>query len=179
MKSIFRPEPQSGYGSILLSNSDDWSRMAALNFERQGATWKSLNFEFYNDEKRKKSEPDIAVVVPGVAVRKELAEKIFFDVLDDIEILPISVSGQAWVLANCLVSTRGMDLKKSFYHRDPSGRIFLIQKMFVNDPELSSKLAFTIDGSNRSTVFVLERFVQRVHELGLQGIKFKAVGEVC
>ena len=72
-----------------------------------------------------------------------------------------------------------MDLKKSFYHRDPSGRIFLIQKMFVNDPELSSKLAFTIDGSNRSTVFVLERFVQRVHELGLQGIKFKAVGEVC
>jgi hypothetical protein len=69
-----------------------------------------------------------------------------------------------------------MNLEKSIYHRDPSGVIFLIREMFVSDSDIHDKLIFTVDESNRSTCYVLERFVKRVQKMKLRGLKFKPVG---
>jgi hypothetical protein len=146
--------------------------MGSINFDATGKSWTPLQFNFYSDEADEKKEPDIAVVVPSIAIRKGVAEQVFLDELSHVEALPITVSGQEWVLLNCLVCTKGMNLEKSIYHRDPSGVIFLIREMFVSDSDIHDKLIFTIDESNRSTCFVLEQFVKRVQKMKLRGLKF-------
>jgi hypothetical protein len=94
MQTIFRPEPQSGYAPILLNDTNNWPRMGSINFDAIGKSWVPLQFNFYSDEADEKKEPDIAVVVPGIAIRKGLAEQGFLDELSHVELLPITVSGQ-------------------------------------------------------------------------------------
>jgi hypothetical protein len=48
--------------------------------------------------------------------------------------------------------------------------------MFVSDPDIRDKLIFTVNGSNRSTSFVLERFAKKIQKMELRGLKFKPVG---
>jgi hypothetical protein len=44
--------------------------MGSINFDATEKSWMPLQFNFYSDEADEKKEPDIAVVVPGIAIRK-------------------------------------------------------------------------------------------------------------
>ncbi|PWF45024.1 hypothetical protein C7C56_018645 [Massilia glaciei] len=98
--------------------------------------------------------------------------------MDGLELLPLKVEGKDWKLLNCLNSIDNVDEKRSILHRDDSGKIFMVQKLVINNLAVDKNEFFTIQDSNRSSIFVIESFVNRVRQLGLKGLQFRHIGEV-
>lgn len=95
----------------------------------------------------------------------------------NIELLPIIVAGEEWLLVNCLNSIRQYNEGRSIVHKDSTGTIFMVQKLFIDEFPVDTEEIFTIEKSNRSTVFVTESFVNRVKHLSLKGLQFKQIGD--
>ena len=177
MIKIFRPEHNNSYYSLLWVQPTDRDKCTNFNFGSMRSGWSELNFAFYRESMPEGKEPDIAILVPGLAFRKDLESLLFPVSNPNIELLPITVDGTDWMLVNCLNSINQYDEKQSIFYRDNSGTIFMVQRLIVNDIPIDTDELFTIDGSNRSTVFVSESFVNRVKHLRLKGLNFKHIGE--
>ena len=118
------------------------------------------------------------MLVPGLAFRKDLESVLFPVDNKNIELLPITVEGADWILINCLNTISQYDEKQRIIlYRDTSGTMFMVQRLIVNEFPIDTDELFTIDGSNRSTIFVSESFVNRVKHLRLKGLQFKHIGE--
>lgn len=177
MNKIFRPDVSNSHQPILLSDSSKHEMLATLNFRKMSDEWVSLHFDFFVDKKKKGRRPDITNMMPCIAFREELRESIFPVENADVELLPIVVSGEDWLIVNCLRSTSAIVESKSVLHRDGSGTIFMVQKLVVLSSELEDAEIFTVDGSNRSYSFLVDSFVNRVVDLKLEGLTFAEIGE--
>jgi hypothetical protein len=176
MTKLFRPDLDNRHYPVLQNNGhEDALKFGKLNFERLSHVWKTPHFEFYTNGKSSGLRPDISVVMPGIAFRSDLRELLFPESPPEIEFLPIFVSGEAWLLMNCLCAISDYDEGKSILHRAGQGEIFLVQKLAILGRTLRCKF-FTVDGSNRAYIYVTEPFVNRVRELGLKGLNFKLIG---
>ncbi len=121
--------------------------------------------------------PDILIVVGGALIfRENLKDKLFNKESALFEFLPIAVEGESWWLVNCLNVTNGFDADESIFYRGLDGKIFAVRNLVINDMELSESEMFVIDDSNRATLFVMQKFVDRVTALKLRGIDFKKIG---
>lgn len=143
-----------------------------------GDNWTRLHFEFYVGAKERGQCPDITFIVPCLAFRAELKNLIFPVESDELEFLPIVASDEDWLVVNCLRATNCYDEAKSLLHRDPSGRIFMIQKLVVTAPLPEGSELFTVDGSNRAYTYFVDSLVERIVDLGLNGLTFKEVGRI-
>ena len=81
-------------------------------------------------------------------------------------------------MVNCLNSIREYNESRSIVHKGPAGSIFLLQRLIIDEFPVDSEELFTIENSNRSTIFVTESFANRVKHLNLKGLQFKQIGEV-
>jgi hypothetical protein len=86
------------------------------------------------------------------------------------------VSGEEWLVLNCLKTTDCYDRERSILYRGLEGQIFMIIHLVVADVSLEKCEIFVIDDSNRTALFVLPVFVERIARLGLKGIVFKEIG---
>lgn len=154
------------------------SNLDGLNFRRMSDNWTPYHFEFYVGDKNAGRRPDITYILPCVAFRTELKNLIFPFKSDDLEFLPIVASGEDWLIVNCLRTTDCYDEAKSLLHRHPSGRIFMVQKLIVTASLPENSELFTIDGSNRAYTYFLESLVDRIKDLGLEGLTFHEIGRI-
>ena len=161
-----------------MSVSSDFAKCADLNFRSVKDNWHTFHFEFYRKGKPEAREPDVACVTPGFAFRRDLEGVLFPERNQNIELLPIAVAGQDWFLVNCLNSIREYNESRSILHKDSTGSIFVVQKLILDKFPVDSEELFTIENSNRSTIFVTESFANRVEHLRLKGLQFKRIGEV-
>lgn len=178
MTIIFRPDPDKIHYPVLWSNPSDFAKCADLNFKSVKGNWHAFNFEFYRKGKPEGREPNVACVTPGFAFRRDLEGLLFPEHNQNIELLPIIVAGEDWYLVNCLNSIREYNESRSIVHKDPAGSIFMVQKLIVDEFPVDNEELFTIENSNRSTIFVTESFANRVKHLSLRGLQFKKIGEV-
>lgn len=69
--------------------------------------------------------------------------------------------------------------KKNFdFFKKGKGEIVLINKLTIYDSSLDQSCLFTISDSNRSCVFALPQFVERIRILKLHGLEFTEVGDL-
>lgn len=100
--------------------------------------------------------------MPCLAFHRKWVEKLFPHASPDVELLPILVRDEEWVLVNCLKSVDALDLPSSILHRDPGGTIFMVQKLTIAEPMLAGAEMFVLNNSDRSYTFLTETFVERV-----------------
>ena len=177
MSNIYRIDPDNDYKAVVLADVSDWKKMGLLNNRRYCGNWEVIQFRFAEEKKSsRKLEPNAAIIVPCLAMRADIVREFISVNKDEIELLPIKVAGQDWFLFNCLTSASGLDVDESVVVRDSSGTIFLIQKIVIQDRSVEDKLLFTIEGSNKSTIFVLERFLRLINENRIKGVTFAPIG---
>lgn len=177
MPKIFRPDVSNTHCPLLLRDAHDRSNLDGLNFRKLADNWTPIHFEFYVGEKEG-PRPDITYILPCLAFRTELKNLLFPFKSDDLEFLPIVASGDDWLIVNCLRATNCYDEAKSLLHRDQTGEIFMVQKLIVTAPLPAGSELFTIDGSNRAYTYLLESLVDRIKDLGLDGLTFKEIGRI-
>jgi hypothetical protein len=177
MTNIYRIDPDNDHKAVVLGDVSDWKKLNDLNKKRYNGNWETIQFRFAKDKKSdSKFEPNAAIIAPCLAVRSDIAEEFFPANTGEVELLPIKVSGQDWLIFNCLASASGLNVDESVVFRDSTGIIFLIQKVVIHDQSVEDKLFFTIDGSNKSTIYALEKFVTLASEKGVKGITFAPIG---
>lgn len=176
MIKIFRPDISNRHFPLVLQSEDDRGKLSSLNFNTLSEVWEPVNFEFVDLEKKNWTRPDVTIILPCLAIRAELQKLIFPDGSPDVEFLPINASGEEWLLVNCLATTGEVNEKESVLYRDSGGQIFMIAKLVINDPQMASADCFTVDGSNRSYIYLTERLVDRFKRSGLKGVTFKEIG---
>lgn len=178
MTKIFRPDPSNIHYPLLVRDANDQRNLNGLNFRKMADDWMPIHFEFYIGEKKEGRRPDITYKVPCLAFRSELQSQIFPFKSDDLEFLPIVASGEDWLMVNCLRTTNCVDETRSLLHRDQTGQIFFVQKLTVTARLPEHSELFTIDGSNRAYTYLLEPLVNRIKNLGLEGLTFKEIGQI-
>lgn len=176
---IFQPWPDNVHYPVLWSNPADFFANSGLNFESLKDSWRKLSFEFYREGKLAGREPDLVFLAPCIAIKKEFSEFVFSQHNRNIELLPISISGEEWVLVNCLSTVQKYNEDRSIVHKDSSGTIYMVQKLVLDEFPVGGDEVFTMSNSNRSSVLVIEPFVDRVKDLKLKGLQFKQIGAVA
>jgi hypothetical protein len=139
--------------------------------------WVPYEFDFYVGDKKNGRRPDITNMMPCLAFRRELKDLILPLQDDYLELLPIKASGEDWLILNCLRTTNCYDEGESILHRDPTGQIFMVQKLRITNQSIGDAELFTVDGSNRSYTYLLQPMVDRILGLHLEGLTFRAIGE--
>jgi hypothetical protein len=123
--------------------------------------------------------PSIAKLHLGIACRRELRETVFADAPSDLEFLPFTMECQPWYLINCLRTTSAFDESASRISRSisPERQIFITLRLVVTDTASAlSDWIFTVDGSNRASLFCGDGFKQRVGRSGARGLQFREIG---
>jgi hypothetical protein len=161
-----------------MCNVHDRSKLDGLNFRKMADSWTPIHFEFYVGEKGGQ-RPDITYILPSLAFRARLKSRLFPFESDELEFLPIVAAGDDWLIVNCLRATNCYDEAKSLLHRDQTGEIFMVQKLIVTAPLPKGSELFTIDGSNRAYTYLVESLVDRIKDLGLNGLTFKEIGRIA
>jgi hypothetical protein len=177
MNKIYRPDVSNLHQPLLLSASENYGRLDGLNVRRMSDGWQPLNFDFYINPKKSQRRPDITNTLPCLAFRRELRDLIFPVDSPDVELLPILASGDEWLIVNCLSSIKSFDEGRSVVHRDPGGTIFMIKRLVVPTSSINASI-FTVNGSNRSSTYVLDPFVDRIKALEVEGLSFTVIGEI-
>jgi hypothetical protein len=148
-----------------------------INREPLLADWKTPVAYFMNVENKSEKKPSMNLFGGSLMFAARFKQAIFPKESEDIEFLPISVSEEPWLIANCLRTTRHYDPSKSIVYRSGENKeIFMVAHMVVNDASLEQCEMFTIDDSNRTQIFVQPSFVERIKALGLKGVNFKEIG---
>jgi hypothetical protein len=178
MNTIYKIGVNDGFSSICIDDINTFPALDRLHFERLGENWEVLDFHFLSEDSNILPVPDVASVARSLVFRPEIKEILFPEDNPNIEFLEISVSGERWFILNCLISTAKMDQKRSSFSKSISGQIFSFYKLIVVDSGVQDVPFFTIDGSNRANLFVLDSFVSRFNALGLQGVDFMEIGEL-
>lgn len=140
--------------------------------------WGVPEFEFQSFSRRDIKTPDISDFNGGLVFRAQLKDFLFPQPLENFEFLPILVSGEPWFALNCLNATQNFDEEDSIFYRGSTGQIFSIRYLVSGDAALVDSEIFVLDGSNRTILFVLPAFINRVVQLGLEGVNFKEIGEL-
>lgn len=177
MSKIFRPDVSNVHCPLLIRDANDRNKLNGLNFRKMADKWKPIHFEFYGGEKGG-ARPDITYILPCLAFQAGLKSQLFPFNSDELEFLPIVASGDDWLIVNCLKATNCYDEAKSLLHRDQTGEIFMVQKLILTTPLPEGSELFVIDGSNRAYTYLLESLVDRIKDLGLNGLTFKEIGRI-
>src|SRR5689334_18745981 len=113
MVKIFQPYGSNDYYPLLLNNPEDRRRLDGLNFRPMLSNWFSPEFGFHIGRGSGSKQPDISCTQSCIAFRRELLDKVFPDTQVHLELLPIRVAGDDWILVNCLKTVRGLDESRS------------------------------------------------------------------
>lgn len=174
---IFTPRVSNDHLSLLPRNVDEGLAMTStLNTKPLLDSWKIIDFEFKAFRRSGKKRPDITLLGGGLAFRKELKHLIVPSPCPELEFLPIRASGEEWLLINCLKTTKRYDHASSLLFRRGAGQVYMINHIVVEDDTLERCEIFVVEDSNRSTLLVLPKFVERFAKLGIAGIEFKEIG---
>lgn len=150
-----------------------------FNFVCLAADWRIKDYSFYRPPKAKVlKRPDATFLIEGgFAFRSQLLRDLFPIPMEGIEFLPVRVEGEEWFAINCLVAASNYDTERSIFFRGLIGQIFMVNRL-VLDNTVEIPEIFVIDGSKRAVIYVSELFAKRVRSLCLNGIGFRAIGEV-
>ena len=182
MTDLFATKAANIHRSILLQDFARWqSFSASINRESLLATWTPIEFKFDAESKTSVQMSSICTVyMSGIlAFRADVKADLFPGACVGLEFLPITVGAEPWLLLNCLNTVMQFDEKKSSVMRGLDGDIFMVLELTVTDPVAPRHELFTLAQSNRSQLFALPSFKNRVEELGLKGISFDRIGEVA
>lgn len=178
MSKIYVPCVSNNHSSVILKDADDRKKLSGMHLSSMSGSWVPLNFEFFWPKKGHSIFPQITYIVPSIAVRADLVEMVVPNERKDIELLPIIVSGENWVIINCLQEASDIDERLSEMRRGINGQIFMIKKLIVKRPLANGAEIFTVAGSNRAYTYVLDSFVERVTSAKLSGLIFKPIGRI-
>jgi hypothetical protein len=143
--------------------------------------WHPLPFYFYADAKEIKKgwdkRPDICKYHEGLFVPQGLLNVVFPEKPVELEFLPVLIDEEDWFLINCLKTTKDYDpLRSKFEQRGEQQQIFMIDYVVIHDSTVDSVGLFTLEDSNRATLFATQSFVDHINKLGLKGLNFKEIG---
>jgi hypothetical protein len=174
---IFTPQVSNDHLSLLPCSTEEWlSVMSMLNTKPLVSGWKPIGFEFKAFRRSGKERPDVTLLGGGLAFRAELKNLIFPSPRPELEFLSIRASGDEWYITNCLKTTKYYDHENSILFRRGAGTIYMINHIVIEDATLERCEIFVVEDSNRTSLLVLPKFVERIAKLGLRGINFKEIG---
>jgi hypothetical protein len=84
--------------------------------------WNAIDFEFKAFRRSGKKKPDVTLLFGGLAFRRELKDLVVPTHCPELEFLSILVSGDEWLVTNCLKTTKNYDHANSIVFRRGKGR---------------------------------------------------------
>lgn len=178
---LFNLWPADGYATPVLPKGKGYERMSSLHMDPHAcrATWVAEDF-LWSSEDRALPRPDLSKsTVPFLPA--SLAQSLFPD-RRGLELLPIRVEGEEWLVVHTLGIVDGVV--------DVSSSDFLVMPVIEGFPErrvykwLNLVHPLPLPGEFvrlRGSVYgphVTEPFVERVKALGLKGLQFELIGHV-
>ena len=182
MEEIFATQASNEHQCLLLGDISKWQCItSSINRKSLRDGWEPLRFTLESLDNKTVKPPSICTVyLPGVlAVSAAKGSALFLEEQDRIELLPIFVGNEPWLLLNCLMNVSLIDEQESQLMRGGTGEIFMVLKLRVTDPIAKDCEVFTLTDSNRGQLFARESFRRRVDLLGLEGITFQKIGELA
>ena len=80
MTKIYRPDPDNLHYPLLWKHPAGFVELCGgLNFKSVKESWFAPDLYFYKEGKEEGLEPDMASLVPGIAVRRDLADVLFVE----------------------------------------------------------------------------------------------------
>lgn len=179
MEPLFTISPSNTHQSLLLQEPARWEGLlASLNKTSLVSTWVAPDFVLQAVDKRADKWPNICSAASVLAIRADLRGTLFPSASCDFELLPVKVSGEDWLVLNCLKSVKGFDEERSEVLRGINGEVFLVLRLRITDPAAHQCEAFTLADSNRAQLFVRASFRDRIKKSKLQGITLREIGEL-
>ena len=182
MEKLFTTEADNAFEGLSLRDVQPWLNLTSkINRNTLAQTWESLAFDFYKSGRKGVNRPNISTVYFSgvIGFSAYVRASIFSGQLVGIELLPITVGGDDWLVLNCLNTITEFDDDGSEVYADESGQIFMINKLRVTEFVPKNVEIFTVAASNRTQLFVKESFKLRVEQAGLKGLSFRCIGELA
>lgn len=177
MRNLYALQPSNSHPALLARDVVAWQRATSgLNRTRLTDEWQALELEFQQLDQHAAGLPDICTIyiTGALALRADLLGALMPD-QTGLELLPLGVGSQPWLLVNCLNAVDRYDEVQSNVMRDHAGNAFLVLNLVISESEAVPEL-FTLTNSNRAQLFTTESFKARVERMGLQGIAFQPMG---
>ncbi len=188
MKNLYQIQCPEGFKYALLLNSDVClSQFAHVNKALFSQHWLTALYKWHKSKKNTVS-PEISTTgFPSVGFKAPYAPALFPTPNAGIELLPLTVEDEPWLLINCLNLAHGFDEARSEFKRLPymadapqlEGEISQVIHVVLTDLKALDYELFLVDGLPRQYLYCTQSFVDRVTALGLQGVYFKAVGRIA
>jgi hypothetical protein len=181
---LYLLQSSNQHKAVLLKNPEDHQFLFDLGWHSLKEKWHTLKYTFYFSKRDKMKEggltPTIGISSGGFIFRSDLVNEIFPLKLEEIELLPILVEEENWLLFNCLKTTSSYDSSRSkFLRSEPeNGQIYMIQHVVVTDPSVKDIGLFTLEDSNRAWIIATETFAERIKKLGTNGLDFREIGSL-
>jgi len=174
MPELYALQPSNSHRTLLPRDHAGWQDVTKdLNRSSLAGGWKAVELELHTFDRSESEVPDIGTIhVPGaLAFRAELLDALLPS-RERLELLPLIVNSQQWLLVNCLNWVDSYDESKSKVMRGLNGDIFMVLKLILGAGQSAPEL-FTLTESNRAQLFATDSFKARVERLNLKGITFR------
>lgn len=177
-ENIYAIYPSNDHAFIDVRESKDRSNGERFNVQRLLPNWRSRDYRSDSPGKQPLPAPDATILIGGaLAIKENLKNSLFPRSSDKIELLPIRVNKENWLVVNCLEAESRYDSEASIMYRGLDGTIFMVVHLVLEAAEHRRSEIFVIEDSNRATIFACQSFVDRFRELNLRGLTFRAVGK--
>jgi hypothetical protein len=168
--SILLPELPFNYPAVT------W----ACNTYHFKTTFSKLDVVFKFHEPEKAIKQNVSSGGLMLAFKSEIKQKIFPTEDALLEFIPFKVAGEDWFFLNCLKSIVRFDEQSSqLFKSQPSNQIYLIMKLHAHKAlPINERHIFTLEGSNKATIFVSEKFKQECISHEVKGLAFREIGTI-
>lgn len=173
---LFNFWPADGYTTPVLPKGKAYEVASSLpDPQPLGKTWVVEDFEWCSDYKGL-PRPDMSMAAGVACLPASLAESVFPD-RRGLELLPIRIEGEEWLVVHALGIVDGVDLPSADFSMTTVPELRVYKWLNLVHPQPLPGEFLRLRGSSYGP-HVTETFVDRVKALGLEGLQFELVGHV-
>src|SRR4030095_1391831 len=172
---ILKADPDS-YQSLVMSFEEDHLWYRRLSGKPVAHEWPTPQVDIIYQNAKGKWLPSSdfpSFTISHIPVFSARAVAILGDVLTkNGELLPLNCIDGDYFAYNVLNLVSALDQEKSDIVRFPTGRIMTVRKYALNEDKLAGQMIFKIPEIVLLSVFVTDRFKNKIEDAGLTGFCF-------
>lgn len=180
-EACFEPHPVEGYEWALPLVHSDNDRLADLEGQPQGGSWKPIRFGLLKEDESRRmlARADFPWYGSQALVLRPDAISVLKPVVrDDAEMLPLESAEGPLALLSPTRVLDALDEEYSEIIRFSTGNVMTIERYELRPEAIRDAAVFKLSAFRRGPRLVTERFVEAVEGAGLSGLEFRKIWPV-
>jgi hypothetical protein len=173
---IYQAQVSKTHNLIMPHPSKVLDLIRSLNFRHLTADEVDGGFDFAKSKLKTATNPNATILISTLAFCENVINLVFLERNDFVQLLPIRVADERWIIVNCLKNSVQYCEDESIVLKSQNGQVFSVSHLVIHDLSVLESEIFVLEASNRMSVYATQSFVDRFANLALHGLGFKEIG---